>query len=311
MGREDNEKGTSYMTLDNSRTSRRQLLLTAAALVVGGRVGLPGIENALMAQEVVYQCPMDPDIRSNVPGKCPRCGMELKSGIPQPVEFPMDLEVTPKPVKVGQKQTLTFTVHDPENDRMVEHFQIVHEKLFHMFVVSADMDFFIHNHPVYGEDHKFRYDLVFPRPGLYRILGDFFPDGATPQLNAKSVVVPGKPMPAAKLVKDYSPKQMTNMKVSVTTVPAEPIAGIETRIFLKLEQADGLEKYLGAWAHMLAASDDLIDLIHSHPFVADGGPELQFNVFFAREHVYRVWFQFQKQGLVNTAYFDIPVTELK
>jgi hypothetical protein len=28
---------------------------------------------------------------------------------------------------------------------------------------------------------------------------------------------------------------------------------------------DGLEKYLGAWGHMLAASDDLIDMTHTHP----------------------------------------------
>ncbi len=237
--------------------------------------------------------------------------MTLVAGIPQPVEFPMDLEVTPKPVKVGQKQTLTFTVHDPENDKQVEHYQIVHEKLFHMFAVSADLDFFLHVHPQYGDDHKFRYETVFPRPGLYRILGDFYPEGATPQLNAKSVIVPGTPMSVPKLKKDYSPKQMTNMKVNITTYPTEPIAGIETRIFLHLEESEGMELYLGAWAHMLAASDDLIDLIHSHPFVADGGPELQFNVFFAREHVYRVWFQFQKKGVVNTAYFDIPVIELK
>ena len=299
------------MTPDNLRTTRRQLFLAAAALATGGGVGLPGLQNLLEAQDLVYQCPMDKDIRSNTPGKCPRCGMELQSGIPEPTEFPMDLEVTPKPIKVGQKQTLIFTVHDPENDKIVEHYQTVHERLFHMFAVSTDLNFFIHDHPEYGADHKFRYNLTFPRPGLYRILGDFFPNGATPQLNAKSVLVPGTPMPKPKLVKDYSQKQMANMKVGITTYPSEPVAGIETRIFLHLEESEGLELYLGAWAHMLAASDDLIDLIHSHPFVADGGPDLQFNVYFAREHVYRVWFQFQKKGVVNTAYFDVPVIELK
>ena len=28
-----------------------------------------------------YVCPMDPDVRSDKPGVCPRCGMTLKLGI--------------------------------------------------------------------------------------------------------------------------------------------------------------------------------------------------------------------------------------
>src|SRR5262249_25598342 len=88
------------------------------------------------AQDVVYQFPMDPDGRSNAPGVCPRCGMKLSAHIPEPVEFPMDLSITPRNVKAGQKAELEFAVHDPQNAKLVEHFQIVHEKLFHMFVIS-------------------------------------------------------------------------------------------------------------------------------------------------------------------------------
>jgi hypothetical protein len=100
------------------------------------------------------------------------------------------------------------------------------------------------------------------------------------------------------------------MKATIATEPPEPIPGIETRIFLHLDNADGLQQYLGAWAHMLAAGDDLVDLIHSHPFTADGGPDMVFHVFFGRRHVYRVWFQFEKKGEVHTVTFDIPVRDL-
>src|SRR5690348_16886559 len=93
---------------------------------------------AMGAQDVVYQCPMDPDIRSNKEGFCSRCGMKLRSGIPEPTEFPVDLKVLPRAVKPGVKAQLEFTVHDPQNDRQIEHFEIVHEKLFHMFVISKD-----------------------------------------------------------------------------------------------------------------------------------------------------------------------------
>jgi hypothetical protein len=264
------------------------------------------------AQDVVYQCPMDPDIRSNKEGVCSRCGMKLRAGIPEPVEFPMDLKLTPHAPRAGAKTQLEFTVHDPQNDRQIEHFEFVHEKLFHMFVVSRDMKFFVHDHPVFGEDAKFRYDITFPSAGLYRILGDFYPEGATPQLIAKTVIVPGAPqLPSAVLTRDYSTKQTENLHVSLRTDPPQPVSGEKTMMFFHLEPADGIEKYIGAWGHMLAASDDLVDLIHTHPFIADGGPEMQFNVYFPRERTYRVWVQFQRKGVVNTAQFDIPVQDLK
>ncbi len=258
----------------------------------------------------VYVCPMDPDVRSNSPGKCARCGMELKAGLPDPVEYHMHLDVTPRPVKPGQPAKLTFEIHDPWKDRPVTNFQTVHEKLFHMFVVSQDLQVFLHNHPTLGSDGNFHYDYTFPKSGMYRVLGDFYPDGATPQLIAKTVFVPGPaPKPAA-LTRDYSTKDAENMAVELVTDPPQPISGQKTQLLFRVKPGDGLEKYLGAWGHMLVASDDLIDMIHEHPFIADGGPQIQFNIIFPRAHAYRIWVQFQRKGVVNTAHFDIPVKEL-
>jgi hypothetical protein len=87
----------------------------------------------------------------------------------------------------------------------------------------------------------------------------------------------------------------------------EPVAGRNTAIRFNITPSDGLEKYLGAWGHMLAASDDLIDMVHTHPLLADGSSQIQFDLTFPRPRVYRVWVQFQRQGIVNTVHFDIPV----
>ena len=38
---------------------------------------------------------------------------------------------------------------------------------------------------------------------------------------------------------------------------------------------------------------------------------MQFDVIFPRARGYRVWVQFQRSGVVNTAHFDVPVNELK
>ena len=286
----------------------KPLAVFALLLSIGLFVPQPA---RLGAQDLVYQCPMDSDIRSKTEGFCSRCGMKLRAGIPEPVEFPVDLDVSPRAIKPGQKAELKFTVRDPNNGRQIQHFDVVHEKLFHMFVVSRDMQVFVHDHPVFGEDAKFRYNMAFPKSGLYRILADFYPEGATPQLIAKTVIVPGSPQPAPVLTRDYSTKQTENMSVSLTTDPEQPIAGTKTMLFFKIDLADGIEKYIGAWGHMLAASDDLVDMIHTHPFIADGGPQMQFNIYFPRDRMYRIWVQFQRKGVVNTAQFDVPVGDLK
>ena len=266
---------------------------------------------ALLAQDNVFICPMDPDVRSNSPGVCSRCGMKLVEGVPDPVEFHMDLSVTPRAVKPGKPVELRFSVHDPWKDHPVKNFQIVHEKLFHMFVVSQDLQFFVHDHPQLQPNGDFTFNLAFPKPGMYRVLGDFYPDAATPQLIAETVMVSGTPPPAVTIPRDYATKTAENMEVELVTDPPEPLAAQKTLMYFRVKPADGLEKYIGAWAHMLAASDDLIDMIHTHPFIADGGPQIQFTLEFPRARTYRVWVQFQRKGVVNTVHFDIPVKELQ
>ena len=146
---------------------------------------------------------------------------------------------------------------------------------------------------------------------MYRVLSDFYPSGGTPQLIAKTILVPGGPItPGTELKSDLESKNSGNMNVSLTLQPEHPVAGMKTMLSFHLEPADKLELFLGAWAHMLAASDDLVDMIHDHPVVADGGPNMQFGLIFPRPRVYRIWVQFQRQGVVNTAVFNVPVSEL-
>jgi Heavy metal binding domain len=222
------------------------------------------------AQETVYVCPMHPDVRSSQPGVCPRCGMKLAAGLPDPVEYRMDLAITPRLLRTGQTVKLGFGVRDPWKGRAVSRFQPIHERLFHLFVVSQDLNFFAHEHPSPLPGGAFSYEMAFPMPGMYRLLADFYPDGATPQLVAKTLIVPGPPPRAPSLVRDYSPKDARNLRVELVTDPPHPAAGMKTAMLFRIAPADGIEPYLGAWGHMLAASDDLIDLIHTHPFLANG-----------------------------------------
>ncbi len=267
--------------------------------------------------DVEWICPMDKDVRSKTPGKCPRCGMTLVANLPDPLEFPVHITTTPRVLEPNQDIELKFRVEDPQTGRSVRDFVIMHEKLFHLFLVSQDMQFFRHVHPQIQPDGSFNLKVNFPHAGEYRVLSDFYPQAATPQLIANTLFVRGDGfrLEPAKLTADLSPKKTENLEIELVTDPPQPLAGFKTMLFFKLKPNDGIEPYIGAWGHMLAASSDLIDLMHTHPFLVtdpDNGAykQIQFNLIFPRAGVYRVWTQFQRKGVVNTVVFNIPVKDL-
>jgi hypothetical protein len=312
------------------RFDRRDLIKLGAGAALAGVLKLPaafaqqtgelnapvppsGAAQQQSATDTVYVCPMDPDVRSTSPGVCPRCGMTLVAGIPDYAsEYRMEVTLTPPAPKPGEKAKIGFAIFDPWKNRPVINFQVVHEKLFHLFLVSQDLQFFVHDHPIANPDGTFTYNVVFPKAGMYRLLADIYPAGGTPQLIPKTLFIPGavSASQTASLVGDYLPKNTENMHVEMTSDPAQPIAGMKTLLYYRVAPVDGFEQYLGAWAHMLAASDDLVDLIHTHPTLADGGPQLQFDMILPRPRTYRIWTQFQRKGVVNTARFDVPVRTL-
>ena len=49
-------------------------------------IALYGQEPA-QAPTLDFICPTDPDVRGAAPGQCPRCGMKLKVGVPDPVDY--------------------------------------------------------------------------------------------------------------------------------------------------------------------------------------------------------------------------------
>jgi hypothetical protein len=280
--------------------TRRSLLALSALPVLQGQEKEPPVD---------FVCPMDADVHAKGPGKCPRCGMTLVAGLPDPVEYPVRLR--PRQAPLQQPVELSLEVLDPKTRRPVQKFVLMHEKYFHLFLVSEDLSFFAHEHPVADGHGCWHYTATFPKPGMYRILSDFYPEGATPQLSAQSLFVNGLRQEPKPLVRDVSPQRGENLEVQLVTEPEQPVAGQKTMLFFRLLPADGVEPYLGAWGHMLAASADLIDMIHTHPAFPEPGPQIQFNLLFPRPGMYRVWVQFQRLGKVNTVAFNVPVSELK
>jgi hypothetical protein len=268
--------------------------------------------------DIEFVCPMDKEVRAKAPGVCPRCGMKLVAGIPEGHEYRVLISTKPAVLKSQENTRLTLRVEDPETGNQARTFEIMHEKLYHLFVVSQDLGFFAHVHPQIQSDSSFALDLKFPHAGLYRVLSDFYPKGGTPQLIASTLIVPGEDskLAPARAAADLGPKTSENLGVELVMEPAQPIAGFKTMMFFRLKPDDGIEPYIGAMGHMLAASEDLIDMMHTHPLYVtdpDGGAykQLQFNLIFPREGMYRVWVQFQRKGVVNTVAFNVPVRTLE
>jgi hypothetical protein len=286
------------------KLNRRQFALTLPALAGLGWAEPPE----------QYVCPMHPEVRRPAPGKCPLCGMTLISKILEPVEYPVEFSITPATIPVGEPLTLDIRAFDPATGAQVQNYEIIHEKPIHLFILSSDLEYFAHEHPVMVPGGTFRHHTTLPKPGVYKLFADFYPHNGTPQLVPKIISTQGFRKcideTFARPAKDIAPKDGGNTKASLSLDPIEPIPAKKTLMFIDLDPSEGLEPYLGAWAHMLIESNDLIDTIHAHPSVADGSGKMQFDIFFPRESIYRIWIQFQRQGKVNTVAFTIPVKAL-
>jgi hypothetical protein len=251
---------------------------------------------------------MDADVRSDKPGKCPRCGMTLVLKIPERVEYPLEVSCTPQPLLPGQAAHLVFRVLDPDTGQTVQKFEIVHEKLMHLFIVSENLEYFAHEHPILQTDGTFQLAHALPLGGMYRLLADFYPAGGVPQLALSTIFVAGA-SPLIKLAPSMTPCAAANLTATLHTEPPELLAGLESRLTYSLNPSEDLGLYLGVWGHMLAASSDLIDMLHIHPFLVRGS-DIQFNIIFPRPGLYRIWTQFQRSGVVNTTVFTVPVKAL-
>src|ERR1700752_4604845 len=89
--------------LSRLNTLMRLLAVLAALALLGysqEKLAPPG--EGEKGEEIEFLCPMDKDIRTKGPGKCPRCGMKLVAGIPDMVEYPVELRVKPASARAGQ-----------------------------------------------------------------------------------------------------------------------------------------------------------------------------------------------------------------
>jgi hypothetical protein len=137
-----------------------------------------------------HWCPMHPAVRAAGASKCPLCGMDMVPIPPPKVgEYALDVAATQGTDK-GRGVTLRLAVRDPQDGAVVTSFLNVHERPFHLFIVSRDLSTFVHAHPEQRSGGVFALDQALA-PGEYMLIADFLPSGGTPQIVHRAIVTPG------------------------------------------------------------------------------------------------------------------------
>ena len=311
----------------------RAVLAVALVLTTGviGQEMIPGtarplIEN-LPATTSGYICPMHPNEVKAEPGTCSICGMTLVAGDPMATaDYTLRVVTEPRAPKAGQKTRFRFTVLHPLTGAPVEEFAEVHDRLFHLFIISRDMTHFFHEHPVRDQDGSFTYEHVLPKPGQYMMFSDFMPIGGGPQMIATPLVTAGFAGDITASLPTLTPDQTFVKTANGTTVelqmePGQLIAGEEADVPIHFTDAKtgepvrDLQRYLGAFGHAMMLNEDMTEHVHAHPeemlegttVTAGGGPDLVFHALFPKPGHYRVWLQFLRNDVLSTIPFTVRV----
>ncbi|QIS01078.1 hypothetical protein F5X71_00890 [Nocardia brasiliensis] len=188
-----------------------------------------------------------------------------------------------------------------------------HDKDLHLIVVRRDMAGFQHVHPVLGGDGTWSVPLNLTRAGDYRVFADFTPEGGANLTLGTDLRVAGdydpRPLPA--------PAPTSTVDGYTATLDGTVVPGQASKVTLTVGK-DGkpvtdLQPYLGAYGHLVALRSTDLGYLHVHPEGAPGdgvtpaGPGITFYVTAPTAGDYRLFLDFQHNGVVRTAEFTLTV----
>ncbi|MFY1622393.1 copper resistance protein CopC [Micromonospora sp. WMMD735] len=189
-------------------------------------------------------------------------------------------------------------------------FAVVHDKPLHLVVVGRDLSGYQHLHPTMAADGTWSVPLTLTRPGGYRIYADFSVTGAdgttAPLVLGVDHQVPGAhtpvPLPPAASQSTAGP--------FTVTMGGTPTVGVTVPLSFRLDGVDParLERYLGAYGHLVVVREGDLGYVHVHPDqeLVDG--TVRFWLTAPSAGRYRAFFDFQVDGTVHTAQYTLDLT---
>jgi hypothetical protein len=327
---------------------RRQLLraLTAGAIGAAAFFETPAARaRDAPDEEVAWVCPMHASYTSTTAGTCPICGMQLLQTRPYDTrDYRLDFRTEPAQVRPGEKVTLFFRFLHPGTGEVVKHFEVVHTKQFHLFVISQDLEFFEHIHPAMRDDGTWIIETSVPRAGYYQVLCDFMPSGGSGQFLTAALVTANYAGDLASDSAHLTPDKVLkksdgDLTAALSFNPVQPASFQYVHLTFDLtDTATGrpvtdLQTYLGQFSHMLLMSEDMQCYVHSHPInllvggedaaqipeyiiapdadltAIRGGPQVTFDALMPKAGRFRAWAQFQRNDQVRTLAFTFNVAQ--
>jgi hypothetical protein len=222
-------------------------------------------------------------------------------------------QLTAGKIQAGTTTNLIIDIK-AKNGQSIDKFTTFQTKLMHLIVVSDDLRFFDHIHPVYKQKGRFEVPAKFPQGGNYTLVSDYQPAGQSEQVSLMKVKVAGAKAAVPQL--DFTKaKTVANTKVQLNNADNLKV-GQEAMLVFKMQQANGqpvtdLQPYLGELGHLVIIKNSAVlsraDYIHAH--AAHGGNgEVHFMATFPKPGKYKLWGQFNRNGQIVTADFWVQVS---
>ncbi|MDF2958500.1 MAG: hypothetical protein K0S39_235 [Paenibacillus sp.] len=214
--------------------------------------------------------------------------------------------------KSKQDAGLKIQVQNKEG-KLIENFDINHEKKLHLIVVNKDLSYFNHIHPEPKDKGMFEITTQFPAGGEYKLFADFVPTGASAMTKSEWVKVEGEAAAAVPVKPDNSLTKSVDGK-EVTLTADQFKAGKEVTLTFDIKDdatkkpITNLQQYLGAVGHVVILTQDAEQYLHVHPMEEKAtGPDAKFMTTFPKSGVYKIWGQFQHENKVFTVPFVVQV----
>lgn len=273
-----------------------------------------GVGNAVGSVDTPADDPHDAGHGVEEPDPTPtETGIAVKGLAVSQDGYTLRLEESVLPV--GERTNFAFSVIGADGHAVTE-FTPTHDKDLHLIVVRRDSSGYQHLHPERGADGRWTVPLTLDRAGAYKVFADFAPDGRTDALTlAADVSAAGmytpQPLPPA--------SRTATVDGYTVTLTGDLVAGRESALTFSVSRdgrpVDDLQPYLAAYGHLVALRAGDLAYLHVHPDgepgdgVTAAGPDITFYADVPTAADFRLYLDFQYDGVVRTAEFTATARE--
>jgi len=213
------------------------------------------------------------------------------------------------PLAVGKEVNMILSLSDKAGKPVTfDDLTEIHTRKIHLLTVDPSLGDYHHIHPEpAGEPGKYKFTFTPNRAGKYIFYSDLLPAATNKQEYSLSTLeVPGEPSPIVKQNERHV--KTGDYTFDLTFDKDKLIQGDSIRATLRVSGPDGqpftqLEPVMGAFAHMVAFSEDRTHIAHIHPQGKEpekdsdrGGPELNFYMNITKPGYHLLYSQVQING---------------